>query len=75
MLSSRGAFNTRSFSGLDLWIVHAWQVFDLWIVLAWSLKNGEVFWTHTPFFSDAAGLSVLLSAAVERAGVSSTRDF
>ena len=29
----------RSGSRLDLWIVHAGEVFDLWIVPALSLKN------------------------------------
>ena len=32
VLSTRGALKTRSGSGLDLWIVHAW-----------SLNNKEVF--------------------------------
>ena len=39
----RGALKTRSWSGLDSWIVHSWEVFDSWIVPAWSLKNEELF--------------------------------
>ena len=38
-----GALKTRSCSGLDLWIVHAWEVFDSWIVPVWNLKNEELF--------------------------------
>ena len=28
---------------MDLWIVHAWEVFDSWIVPVLSLKNKELF--------------------------------
>ena len=43
-------------------------MFDSWIVLMWSLKNGEVFWTHTfvSFFFVTLQDYLLLSAAVER---------
>ena len=56
--STRGALKTRIRSRLDLWIVHAWQVFDLWIALAWSLKNGKTLRTSSSFFlvCDTAGL-------------------
>ena len=28
---------------MDLWNVHAWEVFVSWIVPVWSLKNEELF--------------------------------
>ena len=58
-LSLRGALKTRRCSGLDSWTIHAW-----------SLKNGEVFRIGLDFM-----VSVLLSASVERVGVSRMRDF
>ena len=37
------ALKTKSCSGLDLRIVHVWELFDWWMVPAWSLKNLELF--------------------------------
>ena len=48
-LLGRPRLKMKSSSGLDLWIIHAWQVFDSWIVLAWSLKTGRCSGPH-PFF-------------------------
>ena len=43
---------------------------DTYFVPTWSLKNKVVFWIGLDFM-----LSVLLSALVERVGVSRMRDF
>ena len=62
---------------MDLWILPAWSLKtkrcsrkDSGIFHAWSLKKKEVFQIGLDFM-----VSVLLSASVERVGVSRMRDF